>query len=106
MPYLGPIIPDEDPDYIWIDMTPEEAAAALSARKAEITREWGLTPEEAAEDDELITAAAQQPPDPALPGGESHLLDEESQASLNAWYRHTARLGKKRVPRASLTWDN
>jgi hypothetical protein len=109
MAYTGPRIPDDDPDYVWIDKSPAEVTAELEARKAEIVREWGLNPEEAAEDDDLIAAAAQEPRDRALPipsDFEANLLSREGQEALDAWRMQAARAGKKRVLRASLTWEN
>jgi hypothetical protein len=109
MAYTGPRIPDDDPDYVWIDKSPAELAAELEARKAEIVREWGLTTEEAEEDNDLITAAAQEPRDRTLPmpsDFEANLLSQEGQEALDAWRLQSARAGKKRVLRASLTWEN
>ncbi len=109
MPYSGPRIPDDDPDYVWIDKTPEELAAELAERKAEIARTWGLTPAEAAEDDDLLTAAAQAPREPSLPippNFAANLLSQQGEQALNAWRLQAARAGKKRVLRASLTWEN
>ncbi len=109
MPYQGAIIPDDDPDYVWIEMSDEELAAELEARKAAIIRQWGLTPEEAAEDDDLVTAAAaghEAGPPATAPDLEEWLLHEDGRQGVREWSRQEARAGKKRVLRASLDRSN
>lgn len=102
----GRIIPDDDdPDYVWIDMTPEECEANIRERKARLIRHLGLTAEEAEEDDEFLTLSAAQrncgtavtPPD-----WQEILLAGQGAAGLRHWSQQQAMLGKKRVHRAAL----
>lgn len=90
-------------------MGAEEKGLRLEARKAEIIRQWGLTPEEAIEDDDLVSAAAleaESRASPTVPDFEDWLRHEDGQQGVREWSRQEARAGKKRVLRASLDWSN
>jgi hypothetical protein len=105
MKYSGAIVPDDDPDYVWIEKTDEERAAELHAKKARIIQELGLTPEEAVLQDRVITIDALEPEDGIFTvprHWEETLLEQFGQEAVDDWRRSRARAGKKRILRSSL----
>jgi len=100
-------VPDDDPDFEWVNKTAEEAAAELAVKKARLARERGLSREEAIVDEHDLTIDALEPEDGvfAVPRDwEERLLREHGQAARDQWRKRRARAGKKRVPRASAPW--